>query len=335
MNRVKTEIHADRCCLSIGVISNFAGLATILIDRGLIPREAETEAWCRKHKLRGVCDQCKERSAFDPDREGRSDCCMRRMLASQPDFVAQKNRITELLESEGFLVIYVPKFHPELNRTSHPHLLKHPKSVLTPVTCAAIERVWSATKSHLREIDDLTYAQLKLNMDHALYRIPVQEIRGYILKSIRFMSVYEFINTGPLAELVVKRFKSHRGVCKSDLAVYCSELESKLETVQESKEGDLVAERAWIERYLPELRAVIAAEGEGSAGQELSDAVALAAEAREEVRVGKKRRADESAQKELERDRERKAKKRRLAKEKAAAAEDNGTDRRQNEDREE
>ena len=96
-----------------------AGLATILIERGLISEEAASESWCRKNKMRGVCDSCKNRSAFDPDREGRTDCCMRRMLASQPDFLKQKNRITELLESEGFLVMYVPKFHPELNRTLH------------------------------------------------------------------------------------------------------------------------------------------------------------------------------------------------------------------------
>lgn len=56
---------------------------------------------------------------------------MRRMLASQPDFLAQKNRITELLESEGFLVIYVPKLHPELNRPSRNSLSIVAESVLT------------------------------------------------------------------------------------------------------------------------------------------------------------------------------------------------------------
>ena len=182
----------------------------------------------------------------------------------------------------------------------------------------AIERGWSATKAHLRDNDDLTYAQLKINMDHALYRIPVQEFRRYIVKSLRFMSVYDFVNTGPLAELIVRRFKSHRGVCKSDLAVYCSELERKLETIQGGTSGDMVAERARIARYLPELRAVITAEG-GGVDREIAAAVKRAAEAGDAARAERKRRAEESAEKELERDRERKAKKRRLTKEQAEA----------------
>ena len=147
----------------------------------------------------------------------------------------------------------------------------------------AIERGWSATKAHLRDNDDLTYAQLKINMDHALYRIPVQEFRRYIVKSLRFMSVYDFVNTGPLAELIVRRFKSHRGVCKSDLAVYCSELERKLETIQGGTSGDMVAERARIARYLPELRAVITAEG-GGVDREIAAAVQRAAEAGDAAR---------------------------------------------------
>ena len=169
-------------------------------------------------------------------------------------------------------------------------------------------------------------------MDHALYRIPVQEVRGYIRKSLRFMSVYDFVKTGPLAELVVKRFKSHRGVCKSDLAVYCSELESQLQSIQESNQGDLVAERLRIERYLPELRAVIAAE---DVDGEMADAVDRATAARVAAGARRKRRAEERAEKELGRDRERKAKKRRLAKERAAAAAGSGSDGMRFEDMEE
>lgn len=91
---------------------------TILVDRGLLPDEAHTRKW-RKHNKKTTCDLCAERSEFDPDRESRVDCCIERMVASQPDFLAQKNRLIELLESEGFFVLYIPKFHPELNRTPH------------------------------------------------------------------------------------------------------------------------------------------------------------------------------------------------------------------------
>ncbi|ORZ41726.1 hypothetical protein BCR44DRAFT_342335 [Catenaria anguillulae PL171] len=65
----------------------------------------------------GVCAQCRGAFEKDPKRYSRTDCCCRRMLDSQPDFQAQECRLAELIRKHGHLVLFLPKFHPELNRT--------------------------------------------------------------------------------------------------------------------------------------------------------------------------------------------------------------------------
>lgn len=164
-------------------------------------------------------------------------------------------------------------------------------------------------------LDDLNFAQLKVNFDHALYQIPVQELRAYIRKSTRFLSVYEFVQTGPLAELVVKRFRSHRAVSKSDLAVYAEELKGKLAEIESGAHHHDKAEeeRERIRRFLPELEAIIKAEDEGEDQEavEVAAAVEQSIASRQARRLGKKRKAEESADRVKERDRARSEKRRR------------------------
>ena len=71
----------------------------------------------------GVCAQCRGAFEKDPERYSRTDCCCRRMLDSQPDFQAQECRLAELIRKHGHLVLFLPKFHPELNRT--PNFIQH------------------------------------------------------------------------------------------------------------------------------------------------------------------------------------------------------------------
>ncbi|KAJ7483017.1 hypothetical protein B0H11DRAFT_1723388 [Mycena galericulata] len=46
---------------------------------------------------------------------GRTDCCCRRILFTQPDFVNQKSMLEEHCEARGHEVIFFPKFHCEVN----------------------------------------------------------------------------------------------------------------------------------------------------------------------------------------------------------------------------
>ncbi len=73
-------------------------------------------------------------------RASRVDCCATRMLETEPDFAAQKSLLAEAIEEAGHLAIFLPNFHPELNRTfSSCHFVPIPAFViLTPRYCAPL-----------------------------------------------------------------------------------------------------------------------------------------------------------------------------------------------------
>ena len=60
---------------------------------------------------------------------GKTDCCCRRLLFCQPDFVNQKSALEELVERRGHICDFYPKYHCELN---------------------FIEMYWGAAKFHYR-----------------------------------------------------------------------------------------------------------------------------------------------------------------------------------------
>ena len=94
------------------------GLIQILKDRGLYPRNGNGPDG-KAFPVR--CKLCKLKLLDDPGRFSRVDCCCLRMVECLPDFSAQKCLIAEAIEDAGHLVLFLPKFHPELNRT-FPHL---------------------------------------------------------------------------------------------------------------------------------------------------------------------------------------------------------------------
>jgi hypothetical protein len=79
----------------------FKGMEQIIKERGLWPAE-------------GLNAQCP--NFHCPP--GQTDCCCRRLLFSQPDFVDQKSQLQELIESRGHLCDFYPKYHCELNLLS-------------------------------------------------------------------------------------------------------------------------------------------------------------------------------------------------------------------------
>ena len=44
-----------------------------------------------------------------------TDCCARRKVANQPDFLEQREWLREVVENKGHQILYFPKFHCELN----------------------------------------------------------------------------------------------------------------------------------------------------------------------------------------------------------------------------
>lgn len=89
-----------------------------------------------------VCAQCRGAFDKDPERYSRTDCCCRRMLDSQPDFQAQECRLAELIRKYGHLVLFLPKFHPELNRTPNFILSALKSSDLFLTGCIHSDRAW-------------------------------------------------------------------------------------------------------------------------------------------------------------------------------------------------
>jgi hypothetical protein len=76
----------------------FKGMEEIIKERGLWPAT-------------GLNAQC-EGFKCEP---GKKDCCCRRLLFSQPDFVNQKSHLEELITSRGHICDFYPKYHCELN----------------------------------------------------------------------------------------------------------------------------------------------------------------------------------------------------------------------------
>jgi hypothetical protein len=86
--------------------------------------------------------------------EGNTDCCCRRLLFTQPDFVAQ---LEELIESRGHICDFYPKFHPELN---------------------FIEQYWGLAKYHYRISPKTSnLEEMERNMIEALNTPKLLQIR--------------------------------------------------------------------------------------------------------------------------------------------------------------
>ena len=119
----------------------FKGMSVILKERGLV-EESKLHAECKK---------------FNCPKGQAAPCCQHQVLYNQPDFMEVKSRLEEVCEARGYEVIFLPKFHCELN---------------------FIEQCWGFAKRIYRhyppspkEID------LEANVLSALETVPLESIR--------------------------------------------------------------------------------------------------------------------------------------------------------------
>jgi hypothetical protein len=128
----------------------FKGMATILQERG----------FANASKLRAECP--KFRCAKDA-----RQCCCRRTLYNEPDFVEIESLLETTCKARGYQVVFLPKFHCELN---------------------FIEQCWGYAKRKYRHFPpSSSEAILEQNVIEALDSVPLVSIRRYANFSVFFV----------------------------------------------------------------------------------------------------------------------------------------------------
>jgi len=171
------------------------GVKTVLTERGLWPNEVIMSRR-RKKNFNFICQDCKNNMSKDT-----VNCCATTLLSAQPDFQAQREWLSEIVESAGHRVIYYPKYHCELN---------------------FIETLWSIIKARLRRHCDYSLLGLQQNIPKIINSIDMPCVRRVSRYAFRYMSGYRKGLTGPLLDYAVKKYKGHRriplSVTKKDLS---------------------------------------------------------------------------------------------------------------------
>lgn len=86
-----------------------------------------------------------------------SECCARQLLSEQPGFAEQQSALEEIAEACGCRILFLPKFHCELN---------------------PIEQCWGYAKRVYRQFPrSKSQADLKSNMLSSLDSVPLESIR--------------------------------------------------------------------------------------------------------------------------------------------------------------
>ncbi|KII90431.1 hypothetical protein PLICRDRAFT_106718 [Plicaturopsis crispa FD-325 SS-3] len=151
----------------------FKGMAVILEERGF--KNAKT--------LRA---ECKDFKCV----RGAVDCCCRRILFNEPDFVAVESLLETACKARGFRAVFLPKFHCELN---------------------FIEQCWGYAKRIYRQFPTSSKeADLERNVLEALETVPRSAMRRFSTRSLRFMDGYRKGLDGKQAAWASKKYRGHR-----------------------------------------------------------------------------------------------------------------------------
>ncbi|KDQ59387.1 hypothetical protein JAAARDRAFT_126499 [Jaapia argillacea MUCL 33604] len=158
----------------------FKGMAIILQERGFA--DAGTiRAECPKFK----CEK------------GATQCCCRRILFNQPDFVNVPSTLETACQTRGYRVFFLLKFHCELN---------------------FIEQCWGDAKRKYRlnppssSEDDLEH-----NVVAALDSVSIVKMRRFATRALRFMDAYRRGLNGRQASWAAKKYRGHRTLPNSIL----------------------------------------------------------------------------------------------------------------------
>lgn len=112
-----------------------------------------------------------------------TNCCMRRIVSCQKDFLTEKPLLQIVIESAGHKCYFLPKFHCELN---------------------PIEMYWGWAKIRLRALADGTFPTAKKLVPELLDSCPTRTIRAFFRKSWRYMDAYRSVTAAfSLCSLII------------------------------------------------------------------------------------------------------------------------------------
>lgn len=156
----------------------FKGMAKILEERGF-------------GDMSKVRAECKGFKCAPPlEIEAVQNCCCRRILYNQPDFTNVKSLLEERCKELGVLVLFLPKFHCELN---------------------FIEQCWGYAKRLYRLCPESPREdQLEKNSLQSLETIPLNTMRKFATRSQRFMDAYDQGLNGRQAAWAARKYRGHR-----------------------------------------------------------------------------------------------------------------------------
>jgi hypothetical protein len=118
------------------------------------------------------------------------NCCCRHLLFNQPDFTNVKSILELACKTQGFQVIYLLKFHCELN---------------------PIKQCWGYAKRVYRLNPESSHEDvLERNALSALESIPLTSIHRFSNRSLWFMDAYSCGLTGSQAAWAARKYRGHR-----------------------------------------------------------------------------------------------------------------------------
>jgi len=185
------------------------GLKSILTERAL---------W--RYDMALICVSCKQREPHEKRFPGAHYmnttifCCARTCLANQPDFLAQREWLREVVEeSPQSSIIYFPKFHPELNH---------------------IEMVWCYIKQIWKRKSDNKFQTLEAEIPKIIQEVPVSFIRKTERHCLKRMEGYRQGVSGPFLDFIMRRQKSHRTIDKDGIQLARTEYIKKYPHMKEA-----------------------------------------------------------------------------------------------------
>ena len=121
---------------------------------------------------------------------GTTSCCCRHILYNQPNFANVPSILELTCKVLGVLVIFLPKFHCELN---------------------FIEQCWGYAKRIYRlNPESCREDQLEKNALDALEAVPLTSMQKLATRSHRFMDAYEQGLNGHQAAWAARKYRGHR-----------------------------------------------------------------------------------------------------------------------------